>query len=70
MCNLELKINIMKSGKYGYQIAQEVGWHPTKLSQIISGVYTPDQKEKERLAIAIGVPVADIFPGPNPPVPA
>ena len=65
MCNLELKINILKSGKYGYQIAQEVGWHPTKLSQIVSGVYTPDREEKERLANAIGVSVTEIFPEPE-----
>ncbi len=70
MCNLELKINILKSGKYGYQIAQALGWHPTKLSQIVSGVYSPDKEEKEALAIAIGVAVADIFPKPNPQVAA
>jgi len=68
MCNLELKINILKSGKYGYKIAQEVGWHPTKISQIIAGVYSPDEKEKEALANAIGVPVVEIFPDPNPQV--
>lgn len=70
MCNLELKINILKSGKYGYQIAQEIGWHPTKLSQVVSGVYSPDQEEKERLANAIGVSVSVIFPEPNPTVAA
>ncbi|MCH7650112.1 MAG: helix-turn-helix transcriptional regulator [Nitrospinae bacterium] len=68
MCNLDLKISILKSGKYAYQVAQELGWHPTKLSQIISGVYIPDQEEKELLANAIGVPVAEIFPEPNPQV--
>lgn len=70
MCNLELKINILKSGKYSYQIAQEVGWHPTKISQIIAGVYSPDEKEKEALANAIGVPVVKISPDPNPQVAA
>ena len=66
MRNLNMKISIMKSGKYAYQIAQEIGWHPTKISQIVSGVYTPDKEEKELLANAIGVPVADIFPELHP----
>ena len=68
MCNLELKISIMKSGKYAYQIAAQLGWHPTKISQIISGVYCPDNEEKELLANTIGVTVAELFSEPNPQV--
>jgi len=70
MCNLDLKINILRSGKYAYEIAAELGWHPTKISQIISGVYCPDNEEKELLARAIGVPVVEIFPESPSPVAA
>lgn len=62
MCNLELKICILRSGRKAYEIAHQLGWHPTKISQIVSGVYLPDDLEKKRLADAIGVPGDDIFP--------
>jgi transcriptional regulator with XRE-family HTH domain len=63
MRNLNLKICILRSGRKGYEVAQQLGWHPTKLSQIISGVYSPDDEDKELLANAIGVSVVDIFLG-------
>jgi hypothetical protein len=61
MSNLNLKICILRSGRKGYEVAQQLGWHPTKLSQIISGVYSPDEEDKKLLANAIGVSVVDIF---------
>jgi len=64
MCNLELKISILRSGRKAYEIAQQLGWHPTKISQIVSGVYSPNEDEKGRLANAIGVPVTEIFSSP------
>jgi hypothetical protein len=61
MSNLNLKICILRSGRKGYEIAQQLGWHPTKLSQIISGVYLPDEEDKRLLANAIGTSVTNIF---------
>ena len=66
MFNLELKVSILRSGKMSYQIASELEWHPTKISQIISGVYLPDEEEKMRLANAVGVPVSQIFQANDP----
>ena len=65
MRNLNMKSSIMKAGKYAYQITQEIGWHPTKISQILSGVYSPDKEEKELLVNAIGITVAELFPKPE-----
>ena len=61
MSNLNLKISILRSGRKGYEIAQQLGWHPTKLSQIISGGYLPDEEDKRLLANAIGTSVTNIF---------
>ena len=65
MRNLNMKSCIMKSGEFAYQIAQEIGWHPTKISQIVSGVYSPAKEEEELLANAIGITVAELFPKPE-----
>lgn len=62
MCNMELKISILKSGKKAYEIAQELNWHPSKLSTILNGVYKPSSMEKEDLAEVLGCNVEDAFP--------
>ena len=61
MCNMALKILILKSGKKAYEIARELNWHPSKLSTIVSGVYTPSSIEKEDLAAVLGCEVNDLF---------
>ena len=61
MCNVEIKVAILRSGKKGYQIAQSLDWHPTRISQIISGVYTPSFEEKRQLAEALGATVPELF---------
>ena len=62
MYNLELKVRFVRSGRKIYTIAHELDWHPTKISQIISGVYTPDEVEKKQLARVLGVSIEEIFP--------
>ena len=62
MCNVDIKIAILKSGKKHYELAQQLRWHPSKLSTIISGVYIPSSMEMEDLARAVGCRVNDIFP--------
>jgi hypothetical protein len=54
MCNMEIKVAVLRSEKKGYEIARQLDWHPSKLSQIISGVYLPDSNEKQRLAKTLG----------------
>jgi len=58
---LELKIAIIRSGKPGYEIAKALSWHPTKLSQVINGIHTPNDKEKRQLANYLGKAVHELF---------
>jgi len=62
MCNVEIKVAILRSGKKGYQVASEIGWHPTRISQIISEVYKPSFNEKKQLAEALNTTVKKLFP--------
>ena len=59
--NLLLNREIAGSGKKKRCIAKSLGWHPSKISQIASGVHIPTDEEKRQLAKAIGVKVEDIF---------
>ena len=61
MHNKRLKIAIIESGRKGYEIARHLEWHPTKVSQIIIGAYTPSSFEKRQLAEALGRSVHEIF---------
>jgi hypothetical protein len=54
MCNMEIKVAVLRSEKKGCEIARQLDWHPSKLNQIISGVYLPDSNEKQRLAKTFG----------------
>jgi len=63
--NLELKISILRTGRKAYEIANDLGWYSTKISQIVTGMYTPDDDEKKRIAKVIGVPVESIFQKSN-----
>jgi len=60
--NLELKIAILRSGRKAYEVAGALGWSATKISQIVTGIYIPDEAEKIRIANVLGVPVQEIFP--------
>ena len=62
MCNVSLKIAVFKSGKKSYEIARELRWHPSKLSTIISGIYSPSSTEQEDLAAVLDCQVDEIFP--------
>jgi plasmid maintenance system antidote protein VapI len=62
MCNTNLKCAIIQSGRKGYQIAHELQWHPSKISQIVIGVHNPTADEKRQLAEVIGRTVGELFP--------
>jgi Flp pilus assembly CpaE family ATPase len=62
MCNVELKVLILRSGKKQYEIAHELRWHPSKLSTILSEVYTPSSIEREDLCAILGCQVEEAFP--------
>lgn len=70
MCNTRLKIAIIESGRRGYEIAHQLNWHPTKVSQIVIGAHRPNSDEKRQLANVLEKTVANLFPKPHPPVAA
>ena len=61
MCNTRLKIAIIESGRKGYEIANSLNWHPTKVSQIVIGAQRPSADDKRQLAQALNKTVAELF---------
>jgi len=57
----EVKVAIYRSGLKAYQVANRMDWHPSKLSQVISGIYRPSWTEKKALAEVLGASVGEIF---------
>ncbi len=70
MCNTRLKIAIIESGRKGYEIAHDLNWHPTKVSQIVIGAHRPASDEKRQLATILNKTVGELFPESNPTVAA
>ncbi|MCH7499167.1 MAG: hypothetical protein IH886_04045 [Nitrospinae bacterium] len=68
MCNTRLKIAIIESGRKGYEIAHQLNWHPTKVSQIVIGAHRANSEEQRQLSIILNKSVAEIFPETNPTV--
>ena len=62
MSNLAFEIRILKSGKKKFQVAQGMGWHPPKLSDVLNGTYKPTDEEWERLAKEVNCEVREISP--------
>ena len=62
MFRVEFRILILKSGLKHYELAQRMHWHPSKISSILNGVYTPSSLEKEDLAGVLGCRVEEAFP--------
>ena len=62
MFNTRLKIAIIESGQKGYEIAHRLGWHPTKVSQIVIGAHRPNANEKCQLANVLGKSISELFP--------
>ena len=56
-----IKIAVIKSGRKSYEIANALGWKPSKLSMIINGSYVPTSCEKEDLAHELEVTVQELF---------
>ena len=61
----EIKVSIFRTGKHGYQVARDLGWSASKLSQIISGIHTPSSEEKKLLAEYFSRPVSELFSTKN-----
>jgi len=59
--NLDLKKEIIGSGKKCIDVAKILDWHPSKISLIINKTYSPTDEEKDQLAKAVGVDVDKIF---------
>ena len=62
MCSVDIKIAILKSGKKEHELARNLNWHPSKISNILNGVYTPSSMEQEDFAKELGCPVEESFP--------
>ena len=59
---MKLKVKIIESSRKFYEVAQSLGWHPSKLSHIIHGASIPSPEEKAHIARELGVDVAEVFP--------
>lgn len=59
---LRLKVKIVESGRKFYEVANSLGWHPSKLSHIIHGSMKPSVEEKTMIAMELGVDVEEVFP--------
>jgi transcriptional regulator with XRE-family HTH domain len=57
----EIKINAIRKGKHLYQVAHELGWSSSKLSQIISGIHPANSDERRQLAKYYDRPVSELF---------
>ena len=57
----EIKVAIYRSGLRAYQVAYKLDWHPSKLSQVISGIQRLSWTEKKALADVLGASVGEIF---------
>ena len=64
----EIKISIIRSGKHSYQVARDLGWSASKLSQIIAGIHPASLDEKKRLSDYLGQPACKLFQEPKTPV--
>jgi len=56
-----LKISIIESGKRAYEVADQLGWHTSKISNIIAGAYRPTPEEKRALSDVLGKPTQVLF---------
>lgn len=59
---MKLKVKIIESSRKFYEVAQSLGWHPSKLSHIINGAMKPSPEDKAMIANELGVDVAEVFP--------
>ena len=57
----DLKIAIIRSGRPAFKVAAALGWHPSKISQIISGKYKPSSLDQELLAEELRTTVEALF---------
>jgi len=62
MANIYLKTAIIQSQRRAYEIERRLGFWPSKLSKIISGIIEPTDSEKTLLAKELGKQVAELFP--------
>ena len=56
-----LRAAIRRAGLHHYEVANRVGIHSTRLSQILTGRIVPKQPERDALAKAVDVAASDIW---------
>lgn len=59
--NYELKSALLRSGVAQYEIAQRAGLSETALSRIVRGRRAATCEERQRLAVALGLPESALF---------
>ena len=62
MVNIRLKKLIIEAELPQYRLGEIIGVHETRVSQIVHLRVRPTDEEKAKIAKALNVPVADIFP--------
>jgi transcriptional regulator with XRE-family HTH domain len=63
--NWKLKFEVIRTGRYQFEIALEAGMSEVRFSKIINGRIDPSPIEREKIADALGVPVGDLFEEPQ-----
>ncbi|GEM_PF-2000097 len=59
---MELNLKLIERRKKKYEWAKLFGMHPTRLSQILNGMYPATFEEQSKIATVLGVERKEIFP--------
>lgn len=70
MRRLKLKMRILEIGTPQWRIAADIDIPPSRFSDIVRGVYEPDNLTKELIAERLRRPVEELFPSTTDPVAA
>jgi|YelNatPaOPRAMG01_1025707.scaffolds.fasta_scaffold614191_1 transcriptional regulator with XRE-family HTH domain len=60
--NRMLKLKILERFKYQADFAQLVKLREERLSRIVNGRVVPTDRERQRIAEALGIPESELFP--------
>jgi len=63
MKNIKLKVTLIEKGETQYRLAQVLKCDPAIISRIVNGWINPPDEVKQRIAIFLGKPVAELFQG-------
>jgi transcriptional regulator with XRE-family HTH domain len=62
--NERLKVALLRSGRTQYAVAAAAGMSETRLSRIVVGRAPGTEEERRAIALALGVPLDELF-GPT-----